>query len=202
MKRFFKGLLLPGLCVPLLALWSCGAKVKRSAVGKYGLPRAIVVLPVANLSQDLRAPVVIRYFLEKELKSKGFILHLKSGEVDRQLRQMGITDARQIDISNIQSIGEFFKVDGILQSALLEYRQEAEESRRAARASFRLVHTQSGTVLWEKEAAAKGRESRRIPLRGTLTTDWTPSLVRSIANGPAGKLPKKIVKEALDRLRP
>ena len=183
-----------------MVLESCA--VKKKMVGSHGLPKNIVVLPVSNQSQDLIAPVLIRYFLIAELKDKGFILTMKGKDVDRQLRQMGIAEGNQIDPSNIQSIGQFFKVDGIMQSTLLEYRQDVEESKRVVRANFRLVSTQSGQVLWEKDVEVRAREPGKIPLRGTLTTDWTPNLIRSIANGPAGKVPRKTVSEALNNLRP
>lgn len=203
MRSIYKTTFILGLSVTVLALASCGL-FGRKKTTRRGLPKNIAVLPIANKSRDMTAPFVVRYFLEKRLRSKGFKFSHSSEEIDKRLRQMGVTSGNQITESNVRNIGQFLKVDGVVQSTLLEYRQDPTRTgiRKVIRARFRLISTRNGMVMWEKEIEVEGKGSKEIPIRGTLTQERTSRLIRSIARGPAGKLPNKLVKQALKSLRP
>jgi len=162
------------------------------------MPKTVAVVPVANQSQDITLPALIRFFLEEELDDKGFSVILRFDEIDDQLRQLGVTDGSQIHDGNIQNIGQSLKVEGLLQCIL----HEATQSKgvRVIRATFRLISVFSGRTLWEKQYEVEQKVAGRIPVKGTVTPNWTLKQARSLARSSAGKLPKKLVQDALKSL--
>src|SRR3989338_1923874 len=130
--------------------------------------------------------------------SKGFKLINRFNEVDSQLRQMGITDPSQINEGNFQNVGQSLKVDGLMQGTLLESSQN--RGVKTIRASFRLISVLTGQALWEKQIEIEEKVGGKIP-GGTFTTDWTLKQSRALARTAAGKLPRKIVRDALKTLK-
>src|SRR3990167_4032282 len=118
---------------------------KKRTESKNGMPSTAAVVAVGNQSQDITMPVLIRYFLEEEMISKGFKLINRFNEVDSQLRQMGITDPSQINEGNFQNVGQSLKVDGLMQGTLLESSQN--RGVKTIRASFRLISVLTGQAL-------------------------------------------------------
>src|SRR5947208_3061648 len=107
-----------------LLVSSCAAPIPRSSRRNFDVYRTIVVVPVADRSNDLTAPILIRYFLEKKLKSKGFTLAGEREEVDQHLREMGITDGNQIDPSVCQRIANTFGAGGVMRATLQRFSQD------------------------------------------------------------------------------
>lgn len=181
---------------------SCGGGAARQAEVRPGegfMPKTVVVLPIQNQSQDITEPVLIRYFLEEELRSKGFNLISRFNEVDRGLREMGIANGAPITDNDLQNIGQFFKVDGVAYGTLVESSHRAGV--KTIRASFRLVSVLSGQVVWDRQIETEEKISGKIPVKGTVTTDLTLKEARGIARSKAGKIPRKVVKDALKTLR-
>ena len=179
---------------------SCGlSRRKERNETKAGMPVAVAVLPVGNQSQDITMPILIRYFLEEEMSGKGFKLPARFNELDSDLRQMGISDASQVNDSNLQNIGQSFKVDGVVQGTLLESSQN--KGVKTIRASFRLISVFSGQTLWEKQIEIEEELEGKLPVRGTITPEWTLKQARALARTSAGKLPRKLVRNALKTLK-
>ena len=183
------------------ALSSCALlkPSKKEVVEGEGLPVTVAVAPVNNQSQDITMPVLVRYFLENQLSSNGFNVTIRFNEVDSRLRQLGITDGSQVNDANIQNIGQSLKVDGIMMGTL--YEVSLNRGVKVLRASFRLVSVFSGRVLWEKQQEIEQKVGDRIPVKGIITADWTLKRARSVARSRAGKLPKKLVRDALSSLK-
>lgn len=181
-----------------LLLGSCAGH-KKELNGRI-IPKNVVVLPVDNQSRDLTAPILIRYFLERELIKRKFNLVFRYKEVERELRQMGIFDGSQISQTNIQQAGQILKADGIFHATLLEFRQDPSDDRTVIRAKFQFTEVMTGRTLWSKEIELQKKGLVKIPIKGIVTADWPIRLIRSIAKGKVGKLPRKLVKEALKTL--
>ncbi|OGR83627.1 MAG: hypothetical protein A2902_03190 [Elusimicrobia bacterium RIFCSPLOWO2_01_FULL_64_13] len=201
--RSSKAVLYLGLAACVLTLDSCALlKFGRKGESKRGFPRRIAVLPTANLTNDVGAGVILRYFLERGLAGKGFVLTADSNDVDRRLRQIGITDGTQLSQGNIQYAGQTLEADGVVQSTLRRFSQQPGESRKALQADFTFILTQTGRILWSETVEVEGKGEVKIPIRGSASMEWSEKFVRSIARGQAGALPRKAVKEALGSLRP
>lgn len=196
--QFFRASALAVLCASLSSCASLWPKKKVLADGE-SMPVTVAVLPVNNQSQDITIPVLMRYFLEETLDRKGFKVPVRFEEADTQLRQMGITDGSQVHDGNIRNIGQFFKVDGIMQCTL--YESSMLKGVKTLRASFRLVSVFSGRNMWEKQFEIEQKAQERLPVKGTVTSDWTLKRVRALARTKAGKLPKKLVRDALKNLK-
>ena len=164
------------------------------------MPLNVAVLPVANQSQDLTAPVLIRYFLEKRLKKGDFIINNTIDDVNQQLRQMGIRDGNQINLYNIQQIGQFLRVQGVFHATLIDFRQNPVENTTVIRAKFQFVEVMNGRMIWEKEIEFQKNGLMKIPVKVVVSTEWPEKVIRSIAKGAAGKFPSQLVKEALKSL--
>ena len=184
-----------------LIVSSCATPIPRSSRRNFDIYRSIVVLPVADHSNDLTAPILIRYFLAKQLKSKGFTIAGDREEVDQHLREIGVTDGNQIDPSVCQRIGSTFGAGGVLRATLESYSQDLGEDRTVLQAHFEWVDTQSGRVLWEHEVHLERSGLVKVPVRMTAGGDWTDKQIRSVAKSRAGKLPKKAVSQAMGELK-
>jgi len=187
MKRIYRA-------AALLILSACLSSCDESE----DMPKTVAVVPVYNQSQDITLPVLMRYFIEETLKSKGFKVPLRIGEVDSHLRQLGITEGSPINDSDIRNIGQFLKVEGILQSTL--YESNLYKGVRTLRASFRLVSVYSGLTLWEKQYKIEQATQEGPLVKGIVSTHWTLESVRALIKTEAGKFPKKVVRNALKSL--
>lgn len=186
------------LSLLLLSFNSC-ASLKRPSK-KGNIPRAIVVLPLENQSQDLTAPYLIQYFLERELRKKGFVLTAKYNEVRDQIRKLGILEGSQMGRENIQQAGQFLKAEAVFHGTLLEYRQDPFKQTTIAQAHFQVTEVWTGVVLWEKKVELNEKGLKKTPIRGVISSEFSYQEIRSAARGRAGKLPKKIAREAVKSL--
>ncbi|OGR87828.1 MAG: hypothetical protein A3A86_07855 [Elusimicrobia bacterium RIFCSPLOWO2_01_FULL_60_11] len=198
MTLTFRAASLALLCAFLASCNLIRPKQRESAEGE-GMPATAAVVPVNNQSQDITMPVLIRYFLEEALDDKGFKVPIRFDELDNRLRQLGITEGAQVNDGNIQNIGQNLKVDGIVQGTL--YEVSMNKGVKVLRASFRLVSVFSGRTLWEKQVEIEQKVGDRLPVKGTVTSDWTLKRARSMTRSGAGKLPKKLVRDALKTLK-
>lgn len=185
-----------------LSLAACGvfAKKEKKSAGSWNRkPKVVAVLPVTNRTQDLSAPVLIRYFLEKYAAKGGLKLGPGMEEVDVKLRQMGIMGGNQIESRSLQQIGQLLRVEGVLQTTLLDYHQDASVQETLIRAEFKLVSTQSGQVFWSRDVSLREKGLKKIPIAGAIT-GLPPQMIRSVARSPSAFMPKKLVREALKTL--
>lgn len=196
--QFFYASALALLCVSLSSCASLWPK-KKALADVEAMPVTVAVLPVNNQSQDITIPVLMRYFMEETLDDKGFKVTVRFEEADSQLRQLGITDGSQVNDGNIRNIGQYLKVEGVMQGTL--YEASMNKGVKTLRASFRLVSVYSGRNMWEKQCEIEQDAQDRLPVKGTVTSDWTLKRARSMARTEAGKLPKKLVRDGLKSLK-
>jgi hypothetical protein len=175
---------------------SCAGKPKRTKVAEI-YPRNIAVLPVNNASRDLTAPVLVRYFLEEELKDEGFRLTMRMGEIDQHLRQLGITGGDQISRGNVQQVGQFVRAEAVFLTDLLEFSQDLSNETTRMKARFQFIETVSGNVLWEKSVDLQKEGFVKVPISVAISPTSSLPAIRSIAKSATGKLPKKLVSDAL-----
>jgi len=177
-----------------LILSACLASCKE----KEDMPKTVAVVPIYNQSQDITMPVLMRYFIEERLKSKGFKLPIRIGEVDSRLLQMGLVEGAKINDGDIRNIGQFLKVEGILNGTLME--ASLYKGVRTLRASFSLISVHSGRILWEKQYKIEQAGQEGPLVQGTVTTNWTLKSVRALVKTGAGKFPKQVIRKALKDL--
>lgn len=174
---------------------------KKSVAGKSRkVPKQVVVLPVANQTQDRGAPVLVRYALVKKLKKRGLSFPLGIEGVDRKLREMGIMSGNHVRSFNLQQIGQFLKAEAVVQCTLLEFRQDLRNDKTVIRARFQLVETETGFKLWETETRTEKNGARKVPIRGAVAGEWSSSQLRAALKSPAGKLAKDLAAEAVKSL--
>ena len=182
-----------------LPLASCAFKRSPKADLEPRLPLAVAVLPVNNLSYDITMPALVRYFVEQEMESNGFKLPFRFNDLDGELRQMGVTNGNQINDSNLQNIGQSLKVGAVVQTTL--YEPTLEKGVKTFHAQFRFISVLTGQTLWERKVEMEEVVRGKIPVRGTVTSDWTLKQVKSVAKSSAGKTPRKLVQDALKSLK-
>ena len=121
-------------------------------------PQLIAVLPMANSSNDLDAPVYLRQVIFNRLQVRGFNL-IPLEDVDAKLKAQGFTDGGQLGATTPQKIGEWLGADGLLYSSVEEfsYMNVAFYAQRAVKVHGRLVDAATGQKLWETEREAKTR---------------------------------------------
>lgn len=162
--------------------------------------KRIVVLPVANQTNDIGAPVLIRYFCEKEVKSFGYKLAIDPKAVGMTLRQMGINDPSQINDSNVRSVGQLFKADVMLYGTLYQFSQVPGRENIVIEGRFQLLEIKTGRVLWERHLLLRKENMAKIPLPARLDYDWDESAIRSLSRSKAARPEKALVQEALSTL--
>ena len=182
-------------------LFSSCATLPKSSRRNYDLYRSIVVAPVANQSNDFTAPVLIRYFLEKKLKSKGFSLAGSREDVDQRLREMGVTAGNPIGPDDCQRLANAFGAGGVMRATLESYSQDLNEDKTVLEAKFEWIDMQSGRTLWEHEVHLEKNGLVKVPVRMAAGGDWTDDQIRSVAKSRAGSLPKKAVGQAMGALK-
>ncbi len=178
------------------SLSSCGFFRRRSKTRSGDIPKIAAVLPLANETYDLTAPVLVRYFLERAARKKGYTLSMTLEDINKNLRQLGINDGNQISPANIQQVGQWVKAEAVFHGTLLEFRQYPAENRTVIKAKFSLTEVQNGRVAWETQVEVEAGGLMKQPVKGVLSMDWDPKMIRALARGPAGKLPSKLVNAA------
>ena len=111
---------------------------------KPGSPVAVLLLE--NMTNDLDAPSSVRNSIVVALKGLGASL-VPIHEIDERLDKAGFTDGGQFRASTLKELGKIAGADFLVMGEVDEYRILPREE---VKASLRVVHAPSGTILFAK----------------------------------------------------
>lgn len=144
-----------GLATLIVAgvLAGCGPShplyLKKDAVA----PARIAILPMNNMTTDLKGPAMVRDLTQKLIGMCGFSVP-PNDQVDGVLQdQFGITDGGQLPSVEAQKLGPALGVDGLLYGDLEEfnYINVGFFQNRIVEARYWLVDAATGEKIWEDE---------------------------------------------------
>jgi hypothetical protein len=171
-----------------LTLGACASPVpKPPRPGPF--PARVALLPLNNHSNNLAGPVLIRHLIQGRLLG-GRYNPPPEIEVDRKLKEIGITDGGQLGAVPPAKLAEVLGVDGLLMGDVLAFDRQTlgVMNKRKVEVSLRLVDA-AGRTLW---TATRKETTSKIG----LTKD-------AIAENLAGGLTEKLIENALrNPLRP
>jgi len=147
MKKY-KGLI---LLISLLFIYACAPRVKY-IIENFFPPRTVAVLPIANETNDLDAPDMVRSMFIDGLSGRGYYAK-PIGEIDSLLRKEGITEGGQLNAISTEELLKLLKVDAVFYGTLLEFSDITlgYYQNRVVMANFKLIDLKSGDLLWEDE---------------------------------------------------
>jgi hypothetical protein len=144
----------------LFGLWLVGCAPSQVFLStNYTSPRKVAVLPVANESNDLDGPVMVRQLLFDQLLGRGWVL-VPLSDVDEKLKEKGFTDGGQLRAATPQNLGEWTGADTLFYPVLQDfnYLNVGFYWQRRVKIAGRLVDAKTGERLWEAERAWATRE--------------------------------------------
>ncbi|HBB16722.1 MAG TPA: hypothetical protein DCZ97_06835 [Syntrophus sp. (in: bacteria)] len=145
MMKIFRPL---SLLLVLIFIAGCAAKIPHALVpdfGKKGV-RLIAVMPVKNVSSDVKSGAMLRAKLFDELYFKGYP-RIPLRLIDERLA--GVSSGSEVAVSP-QAVGEILKVDAALYTTLHESQRGSGVlyASTVAEAEFELRSTKTGEILW------------------------------------------------------
>lgn len=150
------------VAVSALALGACATENPSSV---YVHPMAdlsafqrIAVLPLDNYTADRFAGERVREILGVELLAQGVFEPAEIGEVNRVLREQGLTAMTALGPDEIKKLGEALDVQALLFGSVVEYSERRTGTFRSPQVSLalRLVDVESGLVVWSVSDARTG----------------------------------------------
>ncbi len=156
--RTWRTILGPTLCAG--ALWGCAGATNqfRDASMDFGSMRAVAVMPLENLSQDMRAAERVRDVIATTLLASGAFYVVPDGEVTRGLARTSIQNPRALSAEEAVKLGSLISVEGILIGTVKEYGEvrSGNSSSNVVSVSLQLMETQTGRVVWSASATRGG----------------------------------------------
>lgn len=124
----------------------------RYIVKDFSYPRRVAVLPMINNTNDLDGPCMVRSLFHAGLKRKRYYT-IPIKEIDRLLKNEGITDGGQLKAISYQELKEVLGVDAAFFGTLLEFGDImlGFYQNRVVKANFKLIELGTGKILWEDE---------------------------------------------------
>lgn len=149
----------PIRAIPLLLCLAAGCAGPKVFIAKsFVRPNRVAVLPMANDTNDLDGPILVREMIFQQLARRGYQL-VPLAETDQILKTQGFTDGGQLGATTPQKIGEWLGTDGLFYSTLedFNYINVGFYTQRLVKVSGRLVNAPTGERLWETERSASTR---------------------------------------------
>jgi TolB-like protein len=148
-----------------LVLGMLAACASESRMSVYRHPNAdlgafkrVAVLPLDNLTTDRFASERVREVLVVELSSMETFQVVESGEVNRVLRALNITNLSEAGPELIGKIGKELKAEALLLGSVMEFRERQAGALTSPEVSIslRMVEAETGTVIWSASDSRKG----------------------------------------------
>ena len=170
-----------------LALAGCAAPPARIAHPKP-FPARVALLPLANHSNSLAGPQLIRQLIHMRLTG-GLYRPMSVDEVDRRLRELGVTDGGQLGAIPPARLGEALQADGLLIGEVLAFDRQTlgVMNKRAVEVRLRLVDPATGATLWE---ATRRQANSKVGLS-------QDAIAENLAGGIAEKLVENVMHNPL-----
>lgn len=201
----FKILLISIICFMLIS--ACAFPPSRRGVYPPAVslpPKVIAVLPFTNQSNDLDAPEILRNIFNRHLSMReGYVLK-SLGETDKVLASKGISDAGQLPVISVQELGESLNVDGVIYGELIDfsYITLGVYMKRAVKASFKLINTKTGDLIWEEEKKVSHTELAFKDAGKAFAKQLKDKLKEKVVSSPLRQETEKLVRKVLRTFPP
>jgi hypothetical protein len=163
MRTMFKTLSFKLLSVLSIAalLSACAQPVKHPdyTAFKQSQPRSILVLPPINETTDVGATNGMLSQMTLPLAEAGYYV-VPVAVMDETFKQNGLTQAAEIQGTSPAKLREIFGADAALYSKVTQYGSvyQVVDSTTVVASSAKLVDLKTGSVLWQGEGRATGKE--------------------------------------------
>lgn len=133
--------------------------------------RRVAVLPLKNDTNDVDGPGLLQEKMANALIRRAYSVR-DVRETDQLLRdKLGINLGGQLDLTTARKLGEVLEVDGVLYGTLIDFDETTTGfyNVRKVRATFRLVDTSNGLIVWERGLGVRS-EHRMTGSEGDIAT--------------------------------
>ncbi|MFH1725505.1 MAG: GNA1162 family protein [Elusimicrobiota bacterium] len=163
------------------------------------LPAGVAVLPFGNETVSMRGPELLRKMVSERVSAFGY---RSPGleEVDRLLREIGITDGGQLGAVAPDKVGRTLGVDGLLYGNVEDfvYQNVGFFRRQLVRLRLKLVDAASGERLWEGVGA--GEDGQLVVNSKDAGRSFIEGMVEQAAEKAAGTPLRRESQGAVDEL--
>ncbi len=153
-------LTLAGLALTLLFGTACapGATSFVRDDVDFSYIRRVTIYPFANLSQDVHASQRMHSVFTAELLAQDAVVIIDQGEILNAMAELRLSPGSQLSAVQIMDLGQALSVDGIFFGTIEEYGVERISDGRtySITASFKLVETETGSMIWNSQTRADG----------------------------------------------
>ncbi|MFH1282565.1 MAG: GNA1162 family protein [bacterium] len=151
-------------------------------------PRTVALLPVANQSNDLNAPELVRKLMLEVLVSKGYEVK-PLDTTDEILKKNGISEGGQLNAVTPEKLGKELDVGGLFYGEIIEYNfiNVGVYRNRVVEIDYKLVDPQTGKMLWEDQRKVSNKQFE-------FDQD---KMVKSLALGLAEKVIENLISSPL-----
>ncbi len=118
--------------------------------------KSIAILPLENLSGTPMAPNIVRDYLKKELKGKGWVLITRDEAVEEYLASKRIRYTGAITRLAVREMGKLLGVDAVMVGSVNYY--TGDGARVVVGLSCRLISTRDGSIIWANNMTYTGRD--------------------------------------------
>jgi hypothetical protein len=139
----------------LLLFGACATKPYDYGNFKKYNPRSILVLPPMNKSTDLKGSYSCLSTITHPLAEQGYYVYPVQ-VIDEMMKENGLPTPGEMHQASLKKIEEIINPDAVLYLTVENYGTKFQliDSTSVAAMKGRLVHTKTGTLLWEGSSAA------------------------------------------------
>ncbi len=125
-------------------------------------PKSILVLPPTNQSADIRGSYSVLATLSQPLGERGYYV-FPVEIVDKFMKDNGLPNPDEMHQVSLKKLDEIFGADAVLYVKITQYGTDFKlvDSLTSVKFTARLVHTKTGTLLWDGEAVLSQSASQR-----------------------------------------
>lgn len=172
-----------GLLIPAVALLfaACASNPYDYSNFRKFSPKSILVLPPLNRSTDVIGSYSCLSTVTKPLAEQGYYV-FPVEVIDRMLKENGLPTPGEMHQASLKKIAQIINPDAVLYLTLERYgsKYSVVDSNTMVELSGKLVHTKTGTVLWEGRAA--GNQSSNGGGQGGLLATMVSAAVAQAVN--------------------
>ena len=172
-----------------MILCAAGCEYRPKYITKpYSAARLIAVLPLANYTNDMAGPDLVRRFVFRHLRRRGYSV-IPLDIVDTRLREVGITDGGALGAITAQELGAHLNCDGLMYGELLQfsYVTLGFYNKRAVELRLAIVDSRTGERIWEDD-------KKEVKLR--IETKWKDA-TRAFTQELGGKAVESLFRSPL-----
>lgn len=124
----------------------------------FSFIRRVAIFPFYNLSQDIHASQRLQSVFMAEVLDREALVIVEQGETLQNMAKLRLGPESQLSAEQIQALGKALGVDAIFFGSIEEYGVERIGDGRtySVTASFSLVESETGTMVWNAQTRADG----------------------------------------------